>query len=63
MRRSRVLDTRWIVFFKLINYFLTALRLLAGCGLSLVLVSRGYSLIAVHRVLIGVTSLVAQHRL
>ena len=63
MRRSRVLDTRWIVFFKLINYFLTALRLLGGCGLSLVLVSRGYSLIAVHRVLIVVTSLVAQHRL
>ena len=63
MRRSRVLDTRWIVFLKLINHFLTALRLLAGCGLSLVLVSRGYSLIAVHRVLIIVTSLVGQHRL
>ena len=39
-----------------INYLLAALDLLAVCGISLVLVSRGSSLIVV-------TSLVAQHRL
>ena len=32
-------------------------------GFSLVVESRGYSLVAVHRLLIAMTSLVAEHRL
>ena len=34
-----------------------------GCGLSLVAVSRGYSLVIVLRLLIAVASLVVKHRL
>ena len=33
------------------------------CGLSLVVVSRGYSRVAVHRILTEVVSLVEQHGL
>ena len=33
------------------------------CGLSLVAASGGYSLVAVHGLLISVASLVAEHRL
>ena len=32
-------------------------------GLSLVAESRGYSLVAVHRLLVAVTSVAAEHRL
>ena len=35
----------------------------AACGLSLVAVSRDYSVVMVHRLLIAVASLVAEHRL
>ena len=34
-----------------------------ACRLSLVLVSKGYSLVVVHRLLISVASLVAEHGL
>ena len=39
------------------------LSLLAAFRLSLVAASRGYSLVAMHRLLIAVASLVAEHRL
>ena len=35
----------------------------AASGLSIVTVKRGYSLVAVHRLLIAVASLAAEHRL
>ena len=36
--------------------------IVAACGLSLVAASRGYSLVATHRLLIAVASLVVEHR-
>lgn len=36
---------------------------LAVCGVSLVAASRGQSLVAVHRLLTGVASLIIEHRL
>ena len=36
---------------------------IAACRLSLVVASGGYSLVAVHRLLIAVASLVAENRL
>ena len=44
-----------------IYLFLLHWVLVAVCRLSLVAVSRGYSLVAVHRLLIVVASLVAEH--
>ena len=38
-------------------------RSLLLLGLSLVAMSKGYSLVAMHRLLISVASLVAEHRL
>ena len=35
----------------------------AACGLSLVVASGGYSLVAVHGLIMAVASLVAEHRL
>ena len=43
--------------------FLAALGLGAVCRLSLVAVSRGYSLVGVHRLLIAVAPLVVEHGL
>ena len=43
-------------------YFLAVLGLWCSCRLSLVVVSGGYSLV-VHRLLIAVVSLAAEHRL
>ena len=43
--------------------FLAVLDLCCYAGFSLVVESRGYSLVAVHGFLIAVTSLVAEHRL
>ena len=51
-----------IIFFFFLRFYLTVLGL-HGCGLSLVLVSKGYSLVVVHRLLISVASLVAEHGL
>ena len=48
----------------LITYlFLTVLGLRCYVGFSLVVLSASYSLVAVHRLLIAVPSLVAKHRL
>ena len=55
-----------IVFFfnNLFTYlFLTVLGLRCYVGFSLVVLSASYSLVAVHRLLIAVPSLVAKHRL
>ena len=41
--------------------FLAALGFIAAQGLSLVAVSRGYSLVVVHRLLIAVAALIAEH--
>ena len=52
-------------FFNLINVFLFWLHwvFIAARGLSLVVASRGYSLVEVHGLLIAVASLTAKHRL
>ena len=47
------------IFWKILKKYL----FVAACGLSLVVASRGYSLVAVHRLLIAVASLVAEHGL
>ena len=55
-----------LFFFFLINlfiYFWLLWVFVAVRGLSLVAVSGGYSFIVVHRLLIVVASLVAEHRL
>ena len=44
-------------------YFWLHWVFMAACGLSLVVASRGYSLVAVCRLLIAVASLVAEHGL
>ena len=49
-------------FKKLINFWLCWV-IIAVHGLSLVIESRGYSIVAEHRFLTIVTSLVAEHRL
>ena len=51
-----------IIFFKFI-YFWLCWVFIAACGLSLVEVSRGCSLVAMSRLLPLVASLVAEHRL
>ena len=45
------------------NPFFLCWVFIAACGLSLVSESRGYSLVAVHRLLILAASLIAEHRL
>ena len=45
------------------NYFLAVLGLYCCAGFCLVAVNRGYSLVAVCRLLIDVASLVAEHQL
>ena len=52
-------------FFKVFFKFIFGLQWVFGtvCGLSLLVASRGYSLAVVHRLLIVVTSLVAEHGL
>ena len=47
-------------FFLLYSLFFSSWVFGVACGLSLVLVSKGYSLVAVHRPLISVASLVAE---
>ena len=49
--------------FKVIYLFSAVLDLHCCVGFSVIVVSRGYSLAAVHRLLIVVASLVAEHRL
>ena len=53
--------------FKKINLFiylfLAELGLCCCTGLSLVATSRGYSLVAVHKLLVAVASLVGEHQL
>ena len=51
------------LFFKIIYLFLAVLDLHCCVGFSASVVSRGYSLAAVRRLLIVVASLVAEHRL
>ena len=51
------------VFCNLIYLFLAVLGLRRCSGFSLVVASRGYSLFVVLRLLIGMASLVAEHRL
>ena len=51
------------VFNNCIHLFLDVLDLHCCKRFSLVAVSRGYSLVAVHGLLIAVASLVAEHRL
>ena len=52
-------------FFNLMNVFLFWLHwvFIAARGLSLVVASRGYSLVEVRGLLIAVASLIAKHRL
>ena len=50
-------------FFKKNYLFLAVLGLHYCMGFSLAAVSRGYSVVVVHGLLIAVASLVAQHRL
>ena len=53
-----------VLFLKnFLNLFLTVLSLCCCTGFSLVALSRGYSLVAVHRLLIAVASLVVEHML
>ena len=52
-----------IFFLFLTHLFWAALDLHAVCGLSLVVASRDYSLVAVHGLLRAVASLVAEHSL
>ena len=52
-----------MVFLNLIYLFLSVLDLHCYMGFSLVMESGGYSLVAVHVLLIAVASLVAEHRL
>ena len=51
------------IFFKICFLFMAALGLPCCAGFSLVAVSGGCSLIAGHRLLLAVASLVAGHRL
>lgn len=53
----------WPLLFLFIYLFLTVLGLRCCSGFSLVAASRGYSLVAVHRLLIEVASPVAENRL
>ena len=48
-------------FFSFVYFWLPGSLML--CSLSLVAVSGGYSLVVVHRLLIAVASLIAEHRL
>ena len=50
------------VFFFKNRLFLAVLGLHCCTGFSLVVVSRGYSLVAMHRLLIVVASLVVEHK-
>ena len=52
-----------LVFFKIIYLFLAVLGLRCCEGFSLVVVRGGYSLVAVHWLLIAVVSLIAKHGL
>ena len=51
------------VTYSFILFFLAASKSLLLCGLSLFVLSRGYSLVVVHGLLIVVASPVAEHRL
>ena len=59
----------WFHFLKIFYYFNSLINFWLGwvfaaaCELSLVTVSRGYSLVAQHRLLIAEASLIAEHRL
>ena len=58
---------RWEEFFFCLSpdffFFSRSWVFSVACRLSLVLVSKGYSLVVVHRLLISVASLVAEHGL
>ena len=56
------IHTQHFSFFFFFNFWLCWV-FVAVHGLSLVAESRGYSLVAVHRLLIAVTSVAAEHRL
>ena len=49
--------------FYLFIYFWLCWVFVAAPGLSLVVVSRGYSLVEMHRLLISMASFLAEHRL
>ena len=59
----------WFFFFFFLNFvylfylFMAVLGLCCSAGFSLVVASGGYSLVAVHGLLIAVVSLVAEHGL
>ena len=56
-------DIIFLLFFKLINLFLSVLGLCCFAKLSVVVASRGFSLVVVCSLLIAVASLVTQHGL
>ena len=51
----------WLLFLTVFIYFWLCWILVAVCRLSLIVVSRGYSLIAVLGLLIAVASLISEH--
>ena len=65
MKEKRLGEKASLSFFKntFIYLFLTMLGLRCCSGFSLVLASRGYSLVAVRRPLIEMASLLAEHGL
>ena len=50
-------------FFVVVVFYFAGSVFTAGRGCSLVVVSRGYSLVVIHGLLIAVTALPAEHRL
>ena len=58
-----MLSRSLIVIYFLKNFVLAGLVFVAVCAVSLVAASRGYCLVVVHRLLIAVSSLVAEHGL
>ena len=63
MNHSQFLYIRFFFIYNFIYLFLTMLGLHCCVGFSLVVESGGYSLVAVHRLLITGASLVAEHSL
>ena len=63
VKEKRLGEKASLSFFKNTLLFLTMLGLHCCSGFSLVLVSRGYSLVAGHRPLIEMASLLAEHGL
>ena len=55
--------TKLFFFRACISLFLAVLGLVAACGLFLIVASRGYSLVAVHRLFLAMASLTVEIRL